>query len=97
MWIIARKRLKKFWEKYPDAEEPLKAWHDEAKKAKWSSFNDIKEQFGSASIVGNDRIVFNIKGNHYRLITLILFKSHKMLIRFIGTHREYDKTDAKNI
>lgn len=97
MWIIARKRLKKFWEKYPGTEEPLKAWYDEAKKAEWSSFNDIKEQFGSASIVGNDRVVFNIKGNNYRLISLVLFKSHKMLIRFIGTHKEYDKIDAKNI
>ncbi len=97
MWIIARKRLKEFWEKHPDAEESLKVWYYEAKKAKWKSFNELKEQFGSASIIGDNRVVFNIKGNKYRLIALILFKSHKMLIRFIDTHKEYDKIDAKNI
>jgi len=97
MRIIAKSTLRNFWEKYPDAEQPLKAWHDEAKKAKWSNFQDIKKQFKSASIVGNDRVVFNIKGNHYRLIVLILFRKGKIFIRFVVTHSEYDKIDAKNI
>ena len=97
MRIIAKSTLRNFWEKYPDAEQPLKAWHDEAKKAKWSNFQDIKKQFKSASIVGNDRVVFNIKGNHYRLIVLILFRKGKIFIRFVGTYSEYDKVDAKNI
>ncbi len=97
MRIIAKSTLKKFWESHPDAEQPLKAWHDEVKKAKWDSFQDIKNQFRLASILGNDRVVFNIKGKDYRLIVLILFRRGKAFIRFVGTHREYDKIDAKNI
>ncbi len=97
MRIIAKSTLKKFWESHPDAEQPLKAWHDEVKKVKWDSFQDIKNQFRLASILGNDRVVFNIKGNDYRLIVLILFRRGKAFIRFVGTHREYDKIDAKNI
>ncbi len=97
MRIIAKSTLRKFWEKYADAEQPLKAWHDEAKKAEWNNFQDIKKQFRSASIVGNDRIVFNIKGNDYRLIVLILFGKGKIFICFVGTHKEYDNVNAKNI
>jgi mRNA interferase HigB len=97
MRIIAKSTLRKFWEKYPDAEQPLKAWHDEVRKADWNSFQDIKRQFRSVSIVGNDRVVFNIKGNNYRLIILILFRRGKAFIRFVGTHKEYDKIDAKTI
>jgi mRNA interferase HigB len=97
MRIIAKSTLKKFWEKYPDAEQPLKAWHDEARKADWNSFQDIKKQFRSASVVGNDRVVFNIKGNDYRLIVLILFRPGKAFIRFVGTHKEYNNIDAKTI
>ena len=97
MRIIAKSTLRKFWEKYPDAEQPLKVWHDEVRKADWNSFQDIKKQFRSVSIVGNDRVVFNIKGNDYRLIVLILFRRGKAFIRFIGTHKEYDKIDAKTI
>lgn len=97
MRIIAKSTLKKFWDKHPDAEQPLRAWHDEAKKAEWNNFQDIKSQFKSASIVGNDRIVFNIKGNDYRLVILILFRKGKIFIRFVGTHKEYDKIDAKSI
>lgn len=97
MRIIAKSTLIKFWKKYPDAEQSLRVWHDEAKKAEWTSFQDVKRQFKSASIVGNDRVVFNIKGNDYRLIVLVLFGKGKMFIRFVGTHKEYDKIDAKNI
>jgi mRNA interferase HigB len=97
MRIIAKSALKKFWDKHPASEQPLRVWYDEAKKAEWRNFQDIKRQFRSASIVGNDRIVFNIKGNDYRLIVLILFRNGKIFIRFVGTHKEYDKIDAKNI
>ena len=97
MRIIAKSTLRNFWNKHPDAEQPLQAWYHEAKKAEWNSFQEIKKQFGSASIVGNDRVVFNIKGNDYRLVVLILFRRVKAFIRFAGTHKEYDKIDAKNI
>lgn len=97
MRIIAKSTLRNFWNKHSDAEQPLQAWYDEARKAEWKSFQDIKKQFGSASIVGNDSMVFNIKGNDYRLIILILFRQGKAFIRFVGSHKEYDKIDAKNI
>ena len=97
MRIIAKSTLRNFWKKHGDAEQPLRAWYDEARKGEWNSFQDIKKQFGSASIVGNDRVVFNIKGNDYRLVVLILFRRGKAFIRFIGTHTEYDKIDAKKI
>lgn len=97
MRIIAKRILREFWRKHNDAELPLKAWFGQAKKSEWNSFQDIKKQFGSASIVGNDRVVFNIKGNDYRLVVLILFRRGKAFIRFVGTHNEYDKIDAKNI
>ncbi len=89
--------LKQVVPKHQDAKQPLMVWYDEVKKADWSSFQDIKQQFRLASIVGNDRVVFNIKGNDYRLIVLVLFRKGKMFIRFIGTHKEYDNIDAKNI
>ena len=97
MRIIAKSTLRNFWKKHSDAEQPLQAWYDEARKAEWNSFQDVNKQFGSASIVGNDRVVFNIKGNDYRLVVLILFRRGKAFIRFVGTHKEYDKIDAKNI
>ncbi len=96
MRIIARSTLKKFWGKpaYADSEQQLKSWYDEVKKAKWKTFNDIKKDFPTASIVGNGRIVFNIKGNHYRLIAKFEFRLDKVFIRFIGTHKQYDKINA---
>ena len=97
MRIIAKSTLRKFWETHPDAEQPLKLWYFVAMRSQWNSFQDIKKQFGAASIVGNDRVVFNIKGNDYRLIVLILFRKNKAFIRFVGTHKEYDKIDAKTI
>jgi len=97
MRIIAKRTLKEFWGKYPDSEEALKSWYDEAIKENWASFNEIKGKYRSASILGNDRVVFNIKGNSYRLIVLVLFGRGKMFIRFVGTHTQYDKIDAKNI
>jgi len=97
MRIIAKRTLKEFWGKYPDSEEALKSWYDEAIKENWTSFHEIKGKYRSASILGNDRVVFNIKGNSYRLIVLVLFGRGKMFIRFVGTHTQYDKIDAKNI
>lgn len=79
------------------AEQPLKTWYAEAKKGNWKSFHDIKQLFPSASIIGNDRVVFNIKGNDYRLIVLVRFRGSKLFIRFVGTHKEYDKVDAVKI
>ena len=97
MRVIAKKILREFWEKHNDCEQQLKAWFQEASKAEWTTPNEIKSDYPSASIVGNDRIVFNIKGNAYRLIVKINFDYQMVWIRFMGTHAEYDKINVKTI
>jgi len=88
--------LRDFWEKHPDSEQPLKAWFYETKKAKWKNPAEVRKLFGSADFVG-DRTVFNIGGNKYRLVVLIDYERHGILIRFIGTHKQYDKIDVNLI
>ena len=99
MRIIAFRTLREFYEqpKYRDSEQSLKAWYTDVKKAQWTGPNDIKRQYRNASIVGDRRVVFNIKGNDYRLIVAIDFDYQIVFVRFIGTHKEYDKVDAKTI
>ncbi|SEP59621.1 type II toxin-antitoxin system HigB family toxin [Epilithonimonas lactis] len=75
----------------------LRDWYKKTQNCEWKSFSDIKETFNSADYVGNNRFVFNIKGNNYRLIAIIIFASQKVYIRFICTHKDYDKIDASNI
>jgi mRNA interferase HigB len=79
-----------------DSEEQLKAWHAIAKDASWNHFADVKAQFGSASAVGA-RVVFNIAGNKYRLVTYINYEFHTIYVRFIGTHKEYDEIDVEHV
>ncbi len=97
MRVIAKRALKEFWVKHPDCEQQLKAWYQEAEDAKWKGPNDIKRNFPSASILEDSRVVFNIKGNHYRLIVKINYHYSMVWIRFIGTHAQYDKIDASKI
>ena len=97
MRIIARSTLKLFWIKYTDAEQPLKAWFEIVKASIWEKPNDIKEVFRSADILSNNRVVFNIKGNKYRLIVSLRYDLKIVYVRFIGTHAEYDKIDTIDI
>ncbi|MBS1761579.1 MAG: type II toxin-antitoxin system HigB family toxin [Bacteroidetes bacterium] len=97
MRVIAKKILREFWEKHNDCEQQLKAWFQETSKAEWANPNEIKAEYPSVSIIGSDRVVFNIKGNTYRLIVKINFDYQMVWIRFIGTHAEYDKINAKTI
>ncbi len=99
MRIISVKTIKDFWEKpkYNDSEQALRAWFFEVKKEEWKSPNDVKAKYKNASVIGNSRIAFNIKGNKYRLIVAVRYKFKIVFVRFIGTHSEYDKIDAKNI
>ena len=99
MRIIARKRLKDFWQRpgHEDAEVPLREWFTEVRKANWKSPNEVKKNFGSASIIANNRIVFNIKGNQYRLVTAVDYKRQIIYIRFVGTHRQYDGVNSEEI
>ena len=95
--VVAKKILREFWEKHEDCEQQLKAWFREAEKAEWENPNQLKEEYPSASILNQNRVVFNIKGNKYRLIVKISFDYQMVWIRFIGTHPEYDKINANTI
>lgn len=97
MRVIAKKKLRELWEKHSDCEQQLKAWYQEASKAEWTNSNQVKTEYPSSSIIGSDRIVFNIKGNNYRLIVKLNFDYQMVWIRFIRTHAEYDKINAKTI
>ena len=97
MRIIAKRTLRDFWEEYPDAEEPLMAWYREAEKADWRGPAEVKEKYRNASIVGDNRVVFNIKGNDYRLVVKINYPHHVVYVRFVETHAEYDKIDVEEV
>ena len=99
MRIISRATLRDFWDnhKYRDAEQPIKAWFDEVKNETWKSPQDIKRKYGHASFIANNRVVFNIHGNKYRLIVAVRYDISIVFIKFIGTHKQYDKIDASII
>lgn len=97
MRVIALSTLRTFWERHPDAETPLRAWHALASRADWKSPADIKDAYRNASFAANNRVVFNIKGNDYRLVVAVRYERGLMFIRFIGTHRQYDKIDVETV
>ncbi len=97
MRVIAKRTLRTFWTKHKDCEEQLKAWYKEAQEADWKSAKDVKREYSSASILPGNRVVYNIKGNHYRLVVRINYDYRIVWIRFIGTHTEYNNIDATKI
>lgn len=97
MRVIAVKTLKEFWKEYHDAEIPLRAWYSEVKSARWKKPADVKERYRSVSIIANNRAIFNIAGNKYRLVVAIKYDFQIVYIRFIGTHNQYDKINAVEI
>ena len=99
MRVIARSTLKKFYEtpNCGDSKEALEVWYHEANKASWNSWADIKEQYRNASILKNNRVAFNICGNKYRLVVKVNYEAQVAYIRFVGTHKEYDKINAEEI
>jgi mRNA interferase HigB len=97
MRVVTRRTLREFWERFPDAEDALKTWHAEAEAANWQNPAEIKAQYRSASVLKDSRVVFNICGNKYRLVVKISYKNGVVLVRFVGTHKEYDATDVEVI
>lgn len=97
MRIISKKILREFWEKHSDSQQQLKSWFQGASKVEWKSPKEIKKEYPSVSILEDNRAVFNIKGNKYRLIVKINYDYQMVWIRFIGIHAEYDKIDATKI
>ena len=97
MRIVALSALRECWRKHPDAEVPLRAWYAIARRAIWRQPGEIKAAYRNASIIANKRVVFNIKGNDYRLVVAVHYNRGMMFVRFVGTHREYDHIDAEAI
>src|ERR1019366_2454008 len=97
MRIIALSTLRAFWLKHPDAETPIRAWYALARRANWKTPVDIKTAYRNASFTANNRVVFNVKGNDYRLGVSVRYDRGLMYVRFVGTHRQYDKIDVETI
>lgn len=103
MRVIARKTLRKFVESLKGSKDQravksaLDAWFHEASKADWKNSADVRKNYASASIVGSDRVVFNIKGNDYRLVTALNYVKQVVFIKWVGTHSAYDKIDVKTV
>jgi mRNA interferase HigB len=97
MRIIARSTLREFWEVHTDVEQALRAWIDDVAQADWQSPTEIKSVYANASFIANNRVVFNIKGNKYRLIVHVRYDISILFIRFVGSHAEYDKINAETI
>ena len=94
MVIISYGTLRDFFEVHADAKDALNNWYRLTSKADWANYHEVKEMFNSVDAIGNDRFVFNIRGNNYRLITMIFFGIRTVYIRFVGTHADYDKIDG---
>ena len=97
MRIIARKTLRDFWVEHPSAREPLQAWYREVEREDWDTPARVRLRYPTASILAGNRVVFNIKGNDFRLVVRINYPYRIVYIRFIGTHREYDRIDAEMV
>ena len=97
MRIIAKKTLREFWERHSAAEAPLLAWYREVEREDWATPADVKAKYGSASIIGSERVVFNIKGNDYRLVVRINYVYRIVYVRFVGAHADYDRVDVEEV
>ena len=97
MNVISKRTLVQFYEKYPNTKIALEVWHADVRKSEWENPDQIKRLYASASFLHDNRVVFNIKGNEYRLIVHIDYKRKIVRIKFIGTHSEYDKINAKEV
>ena len=97
MRVIAKGTLRKFWEKHPDAEEPLRAWYGEVKDEKWATPHDLAAKYPKARILSDNRAIFDIRNNQFRLVIRINYQYAQVYIRFIGTHAQYDLINAKEV
>ena len=97
MRIIARKKLRDYWDRHPESEQPLAAWYREVEQSDWSSPADVMERFPNASIISDNRVVFRIRGNNYRIVVRIFYPAKVVYLRFVGTHHEYDRINAEEV
>jgi len=97
MRVISRRVLKEYGDCHAEVRGPLSAWYEEAKKAHWKTSQDIKNEYASASFLEDNRVIFNIKGNDYRLVVHLKYAMGVVMIKWIGTHAEYDRIDAAKV
>lgn len=97
MRVISKRRLIEYWEKHPDAELALKSWYEGVSKAQWRNTQDIRARYPSASFVGHNRVVFNIKGNKHRLIVAVAYQYGAVYVKFVGSPAEYSRIDAATV
>jgi mRNA interferase HigB len=98
MQVLSRRALREFWEQYPHAETPLRAWYQIVTAAKWKSFAEVKASFGTADAVGDKRIIFDIGGNNYRIVARVVYDPfYRVMVKFVGTHEEYDQINSETV
>lgn len=97
MRVLSKRIVREFWQKNPDSKQQLKSWFSNAEKSEWQTPNQVKEELPQSRLIPGNRVIFNLKGNHYRIVVKINYKYGIMWIRFIGTHNEYDKIDPTKI
>jgi mRNA interferase HigB len=95
--VVKKKTLQDFWRRHPVAETPLRAWLKDAQVARWRTMHEIKEYARTVDVVGDNRVVFNIGGNKFRLVVLCLLTKGRLYVRFVGTHAQYDRIDARRV
>ena len=97
MNVVTYRRLKALWERHPDARGPLTAWYADARRASWNAPSDIRARYNIVDFVGDNRVVFNLGGNKYRLIVRVSYTYKQVLVKFVGAHSEYDKINAETV
>ena len=97
MRIISKKTLREFWKRHPDAEAPLVAWCKEVEKEDWDTLTSVTQRYPRSSTVGDNRAVFRIKGNRYRMVVWINYRRRAVYVKWLGTHAEYNRIDAKTV
>jgi mRNA interferase HigB len=97
MQVIALRTLRLFWQKHPPAQAPLRAWYAIVAKSDWQGPADIKRQFGGVDFVADNRVIFDIGGNKYRLVVHVSYRFKRVLVKFVGTHRDYDRINAETV
>jgi mRNA interferase HigB len=97
MQVLSLRALRECWERHPQAEKPLRTWYAMVEEASWTGPADVKEQFGTADFVADNRVIFNIGGNKFRLIARVSYSFGRVMVKFVGTHEEYDRVDAETV
>lgn len=97
MQVIARRTLKQFWDLHPEAETALKLWYAAVSKTMWNGPADVRNQFASADFVADNRVIFNVAGNRYRVVVYVAYRFKRVLIKFVGTHAEYDRINPETV